>query len=659
MIAFISRPRPGLRWIAVGLLLAVHCTVALTGKRAWSTTSDEVAHLVAGHAYWALDDFRLQPENGNLPQRWAALPAWLSGLHLPPADNPAWQVSDQWQLGHVYFYEVGNNLGQLLQRARAMNLFWNVACGVLVFAWTWRLFGTTGAFVALGFFCLDPTFIAHGALATSDTCMTFFFLASLGAWWRHLCDGGWHSGALSAGVFALACVAKFSAVLLLPMFILLLGVRVLCGSGPRPSASRTLLSLLIHGAAAVIVIWAAFGFRYSAAAPGAPPMIQFIKDWPPMLAAIGWQGDVLKCLRAWHALPEAFLFGYNHVLAFSHDRSAFLDGDFSVHGWVRFFPLAFLYKTPLALLGALAIAVLVTLGRWRARPNAWRTDLYRVAPLIVLFVVYGVFSLTTHLNIGQRHILPLYPVFFIFTGILGWASQAGRRSLQIAVAALLASATLEVGAIHPHELAFFNAIAGGPENGHRHLVDSSLDWGQDLPGLKQWLDTNADGQPAYLSYSGNGEPDYYHLHVRRLWFVNGLHVPQAYVSLEPGYYCIGATMLEQVYSPAKGPWTLAFEKEYQDLHAIEPLFAAYTNNPQRRAELERDASAEKWRRGISRFEVLRLARLCHYLRVRTASANIGYSIFVYRLSAEEIAAATGGSLKDWSQLIERTVSSHQ
>ncbi|HWA85420.1 MAG TPA: glycosyltransferase family 39 protein, partial [Opitutus sp.] len=567
------------RWLVrlcVVTLLAVHAIIAITGKRDWSVTSDEIIHVLAGQAYWQLDDYRIQPENGNLPQRWIGLPAVLTGAHLPPTDDPDWLTSDQWRLGYTYLYASGNDADRLLMRARAINIIWSLACALLIFAWSRRLFGLAGGFVSLGFYCLDPAFIAHGALATSDVCMTFFMLASVSAWWRYLVRGSAGAAAVSAGIFALACVAKYSAVLLLPMFIVLIIVRALARRSPPLRAGRVTAVLLAHGAAAVFVIWASFGFRYVAAGPAAPPMMQFIRDWRLLIQEIGWQGHVLAWLRDWRLLPEAFLFGYNHVVAYAQQRAAFLDGNYSVHGWVWFFPLAFLYKTTLALLAALAGALLVTLRRWRTRAGVWREDLYRVIPLLVVVAVYGTFALASHLDIGHRHILPLYPVLFIFTGALGWwAARSAARAPRWALAGLFALAAVEEFSIHPHELAFFNALSGGPAQGYRHLVDSSLDWGQDLPGLARWLQAHPTSEPVYLSYFGTGEPGYYHIHARRLLFINGLHVPQQYVPLEPGVYCIGATMLQQVYSRVRGPWTLALEREYQDLRKLEPLFSQY------------------------------------------------------------------------------------
>ena len=138
--------------------------------------------------------------------------------------------------------------------------------------------------------------------------------------------------------------------------------------------------------------------------------------------------------------------------------------------------------------------------------------------------------------------------------------------------------------------------------------------------------------------------------------MNGFARPQPWVPLGPGVYCVSATMLEHVYSPIRGPWTPGLEKEYQQLRELEPAFAAYFGDPGQRAEMDRAAPPEKWRRAATRHDLLRFARLCHYLRARTPDANIGYSILIYRLTAAEIAAATAGPLADWQALLDRTVS---
>ncbi|MSU47636.1 MAG: hypothetical protein EXS37_00810 [Opitutus sp.] len=654
-----ATPSTGFLLALAGLLALTHAILAVTATAEKSMTSDEIAHLTAGQAYNTRGDYRLQPENGNLPQRWAALPMMLAGAPLPPTSLQIWRGADVWRYGHTFFYVQPLTSETFLFAGRAMIALFSAAIGLLIFFWSRAHFGWRGAFLSLGLFVFCPAFLAHGGLATSDVVMTFFFLASVSAWWLHLEKPGAAGAALSATVLGLACVAKFSAVLLAPMFALsalgwLTGrVRADGWCAPLLRLART---TAMHLVVAWAIIWLFYGLRFSAFAPALADGANFNHGWDWILNGMGWPRAIFITLREWRFLPEAFLYGFAFVLQFAQARGAFLNGDYSTTGWVVFFPYAFLVKTTLPFLLLLLTGV-ITGGR-RLGAAGWRAALTRLrpfTPLLALFAVYWVTSLTSHLNIGHRHILPTYPVLFIAVGAFGAWFDFRRRFAARLVAVLALWHAGESWLIRPHYLAYFNALAGGPANGWRHLVDSSLDWGQDLPGLARWLETHARGEPVFLSYFGTGDPAHEGIRATLLPTLPEVGPKRPWHSLTAGVYGLSATMLQQVYSSASGDWTMERETEYQKLRALEPLLLAYQGDPVRRAELQRDAPAENWALAWKRYELLRFARLCHFLRVRAADANIGYSILVFRLSTAEVAAATAGSLSDWSKLIERTV----
>lgn len=657
--------------VIVATLLAVHFALAVGSKLRESTTADELLHLTGGVSYWQIHDYRLHPENGILPQRWAALPWWLAGAKFPPlAGNPAWDRSDAWVVGHQFFYEMGVDHFPRLMAGRAMIALFSVATGLLVFVWSRRLFGDGGGLVSLVFFTFCPTLLAHGALATSDVCITFFFLAAAGAWWRHLHDGSGLAWALSALLFGLAFVAKYSAVLLVPMIVIMALVRTFA---PTPLAllGRThatrggkfgamALSGLGQGAVAVLVIWAFYGFRYSAFNPTIAPALQFLYPTTEVEARIGLAGGMTHAARVLHLLPEAYLYGFAYVLDSVRMRGAFLNGEYSLTGWPTFFLWTFGLKSTVPLLLGCALTATLALRRWISGDLArLRADCYQVAPLLALLACYWGSSVTSHLNIGHRHLLPVYPALFIGVGALGARYLRGLRIPALLLAGLLVWQVVSAVRTFPHFIAYFNELAGGPENGRHLLVDSSLDWGQDLPALKTWLESHAGRDPVYLSYFGAGEPAYYGLDVRRLAFVDNFKLPVTYQKLEPGIYCISATVLAQVYGPGRGPWTLGLESDYQRLLGLEPSFAGFTRDPQLRAQLTQIAPAEQWRLQIRSFDALRLARLCYYLRLRAPDADAGHSILVYRLNAGEIADATGGPLSAWVALLEKAGSNRK
>jgi hypothetical protein len=653
--------KPSVEFLIVLALLGAlfHALLAVTASSGKSMTSDEIAHLTAGLAYNTRNDYRLQPENGNLPQRLAALPLTLAGQSLPSSSTEIWRTSGVWRLGQTFFYEGGLSTEEFLFLGRGMIALVSAATGLLIFFWSRALFGWRGAFLSLVLFMFCPTFLAHGALATSDVVMTFFFVAAVGAWWRHLEKPGVGGAVLSAVTLGLAFVAKFSAVLIPPM----LGLCALVWAMGAASCNGWRLTLLRLGKTTVfhvlvtwVVIWGFYGFRFSAFAPSIEEGATFSHGWGFVLTGLGYPAKVIWHLNNWHILPEAWLYGLTYVLQFAQARGAYLNGDYSVTGWTSFFPIAFLIKTTVPLL--LLIMVGLSAATWKTlKIGLFSSEkkLRPFAPLAALFIVYWITSLMSHLNIGHRHILPTYPVIFIAAGWLGRCLDWHRPIVTLLVLSLT---SWHIGAsltARPHYLAYFNEIIGGSKNGWRYLADSSLDWGQELPGVKAWLDTHAQpSEPVYMSYFGTGDPAYHGLRVRRLPFIQVVNIPQPVVSLEPGLYCIGATMLTHVYSNVRGPWTLELEKEFIAVRALESKLVTYTQNPARRTELEREISAAQWNAIAQRYEILRFARLCYFLRVRRSEAQIGYSFYIYRLTAEEIHAATAGSLSDWSQLIERT-----
>ena len=200
----------------------------------------------------------------------------------------------------------------------------------------------------------------------------------------------------------------------------------------------------------------------------------------------------------------------------------------------------------------------------------------------------------------------------------------------------------------PNYLAFFNQFVGRSRNGYQYLVDSSLDWGQDLPSLHQWLEKNvpaASGTPVYLSYFGTGDPKFYGIDALLLPGYFDVAPPQTF-PLQHGVYCLSATMLQGVYSRFHRPWTPANETLYRQVRAETNRWNSASNDPVARKHLLQEHGANDWAACIQIYGDLRLARLCAYLRHRTPDDEVGYSILIYRLSDQEVQQALGGALPE-------------
>ena len=638
--------------VSVAILLGLHVLLALGSVAGKSVTVDEIFHVTGGYLFDRYGDYRIHSDNGILPQRAHALPALLIGAKPPPFENNGyWTSADVNQVSHQFFYESGNDHWLMLRGARAMNLGFSLGAGLLVFFWARHLAGDTAGLVALGLLMLSPTFLAHGPLATSDAAAALFLSASSGAYWWQLRRPNNQRVVISAVIFGLACVAKFSAVLLAPIFAILTFIYILVTPRNVIRSSRIAGSLLCHAAIAWLIIWACFGFRYSTFSPNLPGSDTFGQTWAWLLEHMGWQAGVIDFFRRGHLLPEGFLFGYTHAYVGAQDRGAFLAGNYSTQGWIEFFPLAFLWKSTPAELTGLSLAAVAAALHWR-QMRIWAL---RLAPLLTLALVYGGAALTSHLNIGHRHLLPLYPGLCLIAAIAALRIAATPRLRYTFAALLLVAQGASASQCFPNYLAYFNSFSGGSANGWRLLVDSSLDWGQDLPGLKNWLLAYNSGphpQPVFLSYFGSGEPEYYDLKITRLPYLNGFRSLHPWYEPKGGLYCISATILQQVYSPAHGEWSVQREKEYQELRAKDPLFREYWRNPEIREELNLTRSAGAFEETWQRYDVMRLARLTAYLRAKKPTATIGYSIFIYELSEAEVNSAVNQNYGDWLRAIQ-------
>ncbi len=391
----------------------------------------------------------------------------------------------------------------------------------------------------------------------------------------------------------------------------------------------------------LLLVWAFYDVRYPALrvpAPDQPPL-----DWQGVLPAAGSLAPLLELARHHHLLPEAYLYGFAYTRKYAATRAAFLNGRHSWVGWPSFFPYSLVVKTPLWLLGLVlagaAGAILRRPGGAPREPARVRRNLYRTAPLWVLLGVYWASAIASHLNIGHRHLLPTYPAMLVLAGGLAVWLEAGGRTARLLIAATALAYAVESALTWPNYLAYFNQLVGGPRHGYRHLVDSSLDWGQDLPGLARWLERHAgSGTPVYLSYFGTGNPDYYRVEARRLPGYFDTWRRHEWYALGGGIYAVSATMLQSVYTKAPGPWAAPYERRYQEGLATLRRLADPGGDPAERERLMREFMNDEF----LLFDHLRFARLCAWLRRREPDDSVGYSILIYRLTDGDVRDALYG-----------------
>jgi 4-amino-4-deoxy-L-arabinose transferase-like glycosyltransferase len=502
--------------VPIALVLAFVLLAVLSQERE-SVTVDEYAHLPAACAALRLGTIDLYGKNPPLVRYLLAAPALLAGAVVPQPDLPTLGAGwDPWTYGDRF---VGANAGPvglgnypaILRAARLAGVGLGVALLAVLYLWTRALFGAVAASIALVLAAFCPTLLAHAPLATVDAGGALFLLAAVCACWHALRAPSLGRAALGGGAVGLAVVAKFTALVLLPLLPLWW---LLARRGGLARGARPLRAAAVWAAAFLLVVHTAYQFH----APLAP------------LASFRLQSGLARTVAGVLPaatpvpLPGAFVRGLDGQFLDLEQAEMpnYLNGNWSRQGWWYYYPQALLQKTPLALWGLVAIALLSGLVR-APRPTpplpppggVIDAPSRRLGGWMVSSLAVSLFAgaLLARLDIGIRYLLPALPLLYLLLGAALAPAVRGLRG-RVAVLLLLAAYAGTVVAAFPGYLPFFNVLAGGSEGGWRHLTNSNLDWGQDLGGLARYLEDRRFDAPVYLAYFGHLDPARYGIDYR-------------------------------------------------------------------------------------------------------------------------------------------------
>ena len=491
------------RW-RVGFQAAT-LAVALVGvvclghtRRALSGTFDEGNHLAAGLEWWQFGTYTLWTENPPLARLAVAAVPYLYGMRLPP--RAEWEPKTHewdrsWQVGTDLLY-AGDGFERNLSRARLGTL----PFFLLALASVWGLAGgrrrPAAGLVAVALTSTLPALIAHGALATTDVAFAGTFLLATLALWRWF-ETPTTSRALGVGAAAaLALLCKFSTLVFFPAAVLaLILARRLAKVPARPLRGELPLGwracaaqLTLGALAGLLVTWAGYHFSVGRMDALQPEVKRWLTILPPVTERRGFTGWLLQARLP---MPELF-----HGLRFlaAHNRTghdAYLLGKTSEHGFLAFYPIALLVKTPLPFLILLLVSLptIFLSASARRRPGEWQAAAAALTALGFLLV-----SVRSHVNLGIRHVFVVLPLLAVAIGRASERALADRGGrMRVAGPACLGALLLwQVGialVAWPRELGYFNALAGAEPA--KVLLDSDLDWGQDLFELRR--ETQARG----------------------------------------------------------------------------------------------------------------------------------------------------------------------
>ena len=462
-------PRPT-AWSLAGLVLLAALALAVGSARHDSVTSDEPAHIANGvirlSERWP-GFFREQPP---LMNSLSALPLVLSGYRVPPG----WKGRDHWEVGRHFLYMTGYDPYRMLFLARLPTIVLFVSLIALMYWFVLRQTGSawwalTGA--ALTGFC--PNLMAHGRLATVDLAMTFFCFAATVLLLSMIAKPSLPLAILFGLTSAAAVMSKVSGLILAPYFVILIGGAL--AFRQIPDRRRFFQSLGIAIAVALV-----FFEALSLAETGTAFVAAEYPDTPRFLIPFAEYASNIRTIRTWvdqgHAHPQ------------------FLLGEFSPDGWPHYYLVALLLKTPIP-------AILLFIG---AAVATIRTRSFVLMALLMFIVLFVGVAATSHLALGVRYVLPVYSFAYAATAVA--LSSAGLRRTGIAIVGVLLTWHLvENFRSYPSYISYFNQLIGSHRNADRFLIDSNLDWGQDLRRLDQWARQEGIDE-IIIHYFGGGAP---------------------------------------------------------------------------------------------------------------------------------------------------------
>ena len=504
------------RCLAAALLLLGVARISTTW-RVLSQTHDEPAHLGCGMEWLSRHTYNYEPQHPPLTRVAGAVGLWLGGARTIG-------MADMYDEGNALFYANGR-LEQNLAAARAGIALFYLLAGWTVYLWGRWLLGEWGGATAAGLLSVLPPILGHAGLVTTDMGLAATLPLALYTWCRFLDEPGGGRAAAAGAALALAVLSKFTSLLFFTA-----GAGAIClvflltRRGVPLPWKRFLLLLALFFVTLTITIWAGYLFSFDTVheANGAKALLSKIGTGTPLRdTAQGLLRLPLPAGKLLWGIGSAFL----HVKL---GHGSFLLGEIRHNGWWYFFPVVLAVKTPVPfLLLALTGLGLLLRGGWRAAAPA-------AAAVAILLV-----CLPSTINLGVRHILPIYPLLAIAGAAALGALWRWRRA---AVALPLVWLAVNTVQAHPDHLPWFNELAGAhPE---RILVESDLDWGQDLTRLRNTL--RARGATSVsLAYFGQADPVRHGIPgVRRLergqpatgWVAVSLHElvlnPAGYVWLE-------------------------------------------------------------------------------------------------------------------------------
>lgn len=547
-------------------LIALFSSKGLGNDPGDSGIVDEIAHIPAGYSYDKYLDYRLNPEHPPLAKALAGLPLSLNNSIKGLKDDVSWNAEAfngaQWEAGWYMLYHSGNNPAKVLLWSRIPMMLLMILLGLFLFKWANELWGRKVGLFVLALYAFYPDVLAHGRLVTTDIAAAFGFVITIYFFDKALVNKTWRSIIIAAVAFGVAQLLKFSAFLLFIALLILVFIRAYVDKKEnkkgywfnvwqnfKPYFWVCVLSLIVVWLVYLPFVW------------NTPPSIEYkviesnLTSNPQTLA-------LRNFLHAFENNPFSRALGHYFlgimlvIGRVEGGNVTFILGQLSEKSISWFFPVAWLLKTSIPIILLFTASVITFFANWgRTKKNLWTWSL-----ILVPFIVYWGVTLKGSLNIGIRHLMPTIPFVLLMIGFTIYPIINNKKSDRFILIKKLVLGFLLIYMIgstlinYPNFISYFNEATPKDER-YKRLVDSSLDWGQDLLRLKKYVDDN-NIKSIKVDYFGGSVPSYY-IPEGREW--------HAEYGPTTGWIAVSATFYQssKLVGPKEGKWSYHWLDAYK------------------------------------------------------------------------------------------------
>lgn len=515
--------------------IIVTAALVLAYSSIWNDSPivDEIPHIGAGYSYIEKGDMRLNPEHPPLAKDLAGIALHFLNLKQTAFETKFWNedINGQWNFGRNLIFNSGNDAIKITHAAKLSIFIFFILSAVIIYIWAKELFGPVAGLIALFLFSFSPTVMAHSRFVTTDVPALFGVLLSTYFFIKFLKKPNYKTLIIAGLAFGLAQLTKYSLFLLIPYFGL-----VALSYGWLNVEKHKLRHAIHYGFLSAItmiigytaVVWPVYGLHTI----NYPPERQK-SDTVYLLGSYGNRAiaDRIIELSDKPYIRSAAQYGLGLLMVTQRSiggNTTYFLGEVRGQAWKKYFPIVYFIKEPLAFWGLVIMVIyyLISICKLnsqtpRSSTPKWIKDNFDQFAMLVWLAIYWYASIKANLNIGVRHLMPVYGFTYILvaSGLSALIKNTDFKLKNFSPKLLILNFLLSILfgwylfenlKIYPYYITYFNQIVGGSASGYKYVVDSNLDWGQDAKRLADWVRANNIKEKIYLDYFGWTDQSYYY-----------------------------------------------------------------------------------------------------------------------------------------------------